>query len=192
MRLVVGLRNPGPEYEGTRHNLGGDVVAVVAADHGIALRRAKRTIRADVGEGHIATARAVFAAPRTFMNESGQAVAALARWYGTPGDDLLVVHDDIDLPFAKLRVSDGGGPGGHNGVRSAIAALRTEAFWRLKIGVGRPPGSQDPADFVLRRFSKVEQPRIDEAVVRAAAIVERFVIDGGAAARQLAGESNSD
>jgi PTH1 family peptidyl-tRNA hydrolase len=191
MRLVIGLRNPGPDYEGTRHNIGGDVVARVAAGHSAVLRRAKRTMRADWADIHIGAARAVIAIPRTFMNESGQAVAAVARYHGVDPDDLLVVHDDIDLPFAKLRVSVGSGPGGHNGVRSVIRALGSESFWRLKLGVGRPPSTIDPADFVLRRFSKVEQPQIEDAIVGAAAIVERFVIDGGEVARQAAGESNA-
>lgn len=191
MRLVVGLRNPGPGYEGTRHNIGGEVVSAAAAAAGVPPTRGRRSLRADLAEVRIGGERAVLATPRTFMNESGQAVAALLRYYRVDVEDLLVVHDDIDLPFAKLRVSVGSGPGGHNGVRSVIGTLRSDAFWRLKIGVGRPPGAQDPADFVLRAFGKVEQPRIEEAAARAVAIVERFVADGGPAARQLAGESNA-
>ncbi|RPI25595.1 MAG: aminoacyl-tRNA hydrolase [Actinobacteria bacterium] len=190
MRLVVGLRNPGPEYEGTRHNVGAEVVSAVAAGNEVSLRRAKRSVRADVAELHIEGAGAVLAVPRVFMNESGQVVAPLLRYYGADPAELLVVHDDIDLPFAKLRVAIGRGAGGHNGVRSIIGSLRGEAFWRLKVGVGRPPGRQDPADFVLRRFGKVERPRIDEAITRAVGIVERFVADGGEVARQVAGLSN--
>ena len=192
MCLIVGLRNPGPAYEGTRHNIGGEVVASVAAAHHATLRRGKRSIRADTAELQIGGTRAVVAVPRTFMNDSGQTVAALLRYHGIELDRLLVVHDDIDLAPAKLRVSVDSGPGGHNGVRSIIAALGSEEFWRLKIGVGRPPARQDPADFVLRRFGKVERPRIDEAVTRAVVIVERFVADGGEVARQAAGESNPD
>lgn len=192
MRLVVGLRNPGPDYEGTRHNVGAEVVGSIAAGHGASLKRAKRTIRADVAELHIGGVGAVLAVPRTFMNESGQVVVPLLRYFGADPEQLLVVHDDIDMPFSKLRVSVGRGPGGHNGIRSIIGSLGTDAFWRLKVGVGRPPADQDPADFVLRRFSKVEQPLIDQAIVRAADIVERFVVDGGDVARRLAGESNTD
>jgi PTH1 family peptidyl-tRNA hydrolase len=191
MRLVVGLRNPGPDHEGTRHNVGAEVVTAAAAANGAVLRRAKRTIRADVAELHIEGSRAVLAVPRAYMNESGQVVAPLMRYYGAAPEDLLVVHDDIDLPFAKLRVAIGRGAGGHNGVRSIIGSLGGAAFWRLKVGVGRPPRNQDPADFVLRRFGKVEQPRVDEVVGRAAGIVERFVAEGGEVARQVAGESNT-
>ena len=125
------------------------------------------------------------------MNHAGQAVAPLARYYRTDGDRLLVIHDDIDLPFAKLRVQASGGAGGHNGVRSVASSLGSPDFWRLKVGVGRPPGRQEPADYVLRRFASKERPEVDLLVQYAADVAELFVSDGGPAARQRAGEVGS-
>ncbi len=125
------------------------------------------------------------------MNHAGQAVAPLARYYRVDLDRLLVVHDDIDLPFAKLRVQEAGGAGGHNGVTSVANSLGSKVFWRLKVGVGRPPGRQDPADFVLRTFAKRERAEVDLLVQYAADVAELFATDGGPAARQRAGEVGS-
>lgn len=122
------------------------------------------------------------------MNESGQAVAPLVRYFGIGLDRVLIVHDDIDLPFAKLRVQEGRGSGGNNGIASIIRSLSDEAFWRLKCGVGRPPGRTDPAAFVLKRFAKKEQDDIDLLRQYGADIIEIFVKAGGAEARQQAGE----
>lgn len=124
--------------------------------------------------------------PLTFMNESGGPVQSLQRYFKP--DRLLAVHDDIDLPFGKLRLHHGRGTGGHNGVASLVRSLGDSGFWRLKIGVGRPPGRMDPADFVLRRFTKKEQPDADLVLVEAADIVRTFAEDGEDAARQAAGE----
>jgi PTH1 family peptidyl-tRNA hydrolase len=132
----------------------------------------------------------MLALPRTFMNESGQAVVPLVRYFSTPQERFLVIHDDIDLPFAKMRVQEGRSPGGNNGVKSIIQSLGTQDFWRLKCGVGRPPGRQDPADFVLRPFTKDEREEIDLVVQFAADVVETFVTEGGEAARERAGELN--
>ncbi len=132
----------------------------------------------------------MLALPRTFMNESGQAVAPLVRYFSTPQERFLVIHDDIDLPFAKMRVQEGRGPGGNNGVKSIIQSVGSQDFWRLKCGVGRPPGRQDPADFVLRPFRKEEREEIDLVVQYAADVVETFVTEGGEAARERAGELN--
>lgn len=134
--------------------------------------------------------RTVVGIPRTFMNESGQAVAPLLRYYGCERDRLLVVHDDIDVPFGKLKVQHSGGHGGNNGVRSVIASLGDQDFWRLKIGVGRPPSYMDPADYVLGRFRNDEVDDIDIAVYRGADVIRRFIAEGGAVARQFAGELN--
>jgi PTH1 family peptidyl-tRNA hydrolase len=134
--------------------------------------------------------RAVVAIPRTFMNESGQAVAPLGRYYGIDSERTLVIHDDIDVPFGKLKVQWGRGHGGNNGVRSVIDSLKTEDFWRLKIGVGRPPGRMDPADYVLGRFRSDEAEAIDAAVYRGADVAAMFITDGGERARQFAGELN--
>lgn len=124
------------------------------------------------------------------MNESGQAVAPLCRYYGIDPDRTLVIHDDIDVPFGKLKVQFGRGHGGNNGVRSVITSLKTEDFWRIKIGVGRPPGRMDPADYVLGRFRSSEQEAVDVAVYRAADVAGMFITDGGERARQFAGELN--
>ncbi len=145
-------------------------------------------MRADIGDVRIGTARVLLVSPRTFMNESGQALAPLVTYFDIDLDRLLVVHDDIDLPFAKLRVQGDRSSGGNNGVSSVIRSLGTQDFWRLKIGVGRPPGRQDPADFVLHPFSKEERADVDIAVQHAADLAEVFVTEGGAAARQRAGE----
>ena len=166
-------------------------MATLADRLGASFKKAPRFMRADVAEVHLERERVVFAVPRTFMNESGQAVAPLVRYYKTPADRLLVVHDDIDLPFAKLRVQEDRGPGGNNGVRSIIRSLGSQEFWRLKLGVGRPPGRQDPADFVLRPFTSHERPEIDVTIQLAADLIETFVADGGDAARQRAGELNA-
>lgn len=160
------------------------------ADHDLTLKRARQGIRADVAETNLGGKRCVIAVPRTFMNESGQAVAPLVKYYGVAVGEILVVHDDIDVPFGKLKISDGGGHGGHNGVRSIIASLGNDGFWRLKVGVGRPPGEVDPADFVLGRFRSQEREPMDGAVYRAADVVESFITHGGEHARQYAGELN--
>lgn len=133
----------------------------------------------------------VIAVPRTFMNESGQAVAPLVKYYGIESWDMLVVHDDIDVPFGKLKVTEGGGHGGHNGVRSIIDSLGTGDFWRLKIGVGRPPRHMEPADFVLGRFNEAEREPMDVAAYQAADVMARFIETTGDTARQYAGELNN-
>ncbi len=167
------------------------MVATLAERHGASFKRAKRTIRAEISEARIGDVRAVLALPTTFMNESGRAVGPLLRYFKAGLENVLIVHDDIDLPFAKLRLQFDRGSGGNNGARSIISTLHTREFWRLKCGVGRPPGRMDPAAFVLRRFTAKEQPDADLMVQLAADVVERFVIDGGEAAQQLTGNTSS-
>jgi len=164
------------------------VVAALCERHGGRFKRARHFVRADVAEIRIDGTRAILAVPRTFMNEAGGAVAPLVRYHNGELDDLVVVHDDIDLPFAKLRLHHDRGSGGNNGARSVISALGTTAFWRLKCGVGRPPGTMDPAVFVLRRFAAAERDEVAHVVAAAGDVLERFVTDGGEAARQAAGE----
>lgn len=134
--------------------------------------------------------RVILALPLTFMNESGQAVAPIVRYFGIEPDNLLVVHDDIDLPFAKIKVQWGGGHGGNNGVRSTAKSLKSPDFWRLKIGVGRPPGRMDPADYVLGKFRTGERDDIAVSVHRAGDVIADFVSYGGESARQSAGDMN--
>jgi len=188
-KLIVGLRNPGSRYERTRHNVGADAVLASAPD--LTFKKARLGIRSDVATARIDETRVVLALPRTFMNECGQAVAPLVRYEHVDGDRLLIVHDDIDLPFAKLKVQFGGGAGGHNGIRSIVGSLGTNEFWRLKIGVGRPPDRVDPADYVLDRFAKVERDTIQDAITRSLRVIEVFAGAGGAAARETAGELNN-
>jgi PTH1 family peptidyl-tRNA hydrolase len=191
MLLAVGLRNPGAKYDRTRHNIGGDAVAALAGRRDAPFKKARRFIRADVAEIRANGSKVLLAVPRTFMNESGQAVAPLLRYYHLEPEDLVVVHDDIDLPFAKLRVQPGRGAGGNNGVDSVIRSLGTRDFWRIKCGVGRPPGRMDPADFVLRPFAAAEREEAALMVQRAADLIEVFAAEGGEAARQRAGEMNA-
>ena len=153
--------------------------------------KAPKRIRAQVSTVRLDGRTAVLVLPTTFMNESGQAVAPLAGYYGIDPERVMVVHDDIDLPFAKLRLQFSRGAGGHNGVSSVARSLSSDAIWRLKMGVGRPPGRQDPADFVLRRFSKQERPDVDLMVVEAAEVVRSFAADGDEAARQAAGDASA-
>lgn len=160
---------------------------MLAGRAGATFKRARRTIRAEISEARVAGVRAVLAMPTTFMNESGQAVAPLLRYFDAEPEDLLVIHDDIDLPFCKMRLQFDRGSGGNNGARSVIGSLGTRRFWRLKCGVGRPPGRMDPADYVLRRFAAKEQPEIDVFIEQAADVVERFVTEGGSAAQQWTG-----
>jgi PTH1 family peptidyl-tRNA hydrolase len=177
MPLVVGLRNPGAEYEGTRHNSGYEVVRRVLERLNQRPGRAPSRLKALIAQVGTGEDRVLYAVPTTYMNESGMAVRAMLDYYRMSPDDLLVVHDDIDLPFGRLKVQVGGGSGGNNGVRSIERALGTSQFSRLKFGVGRPPGEMDPADFVLRRFSRAEQPEVDRMIDDSADIVEQWHSD---------------
>lgn len=177
VRVVVGLRNPGAEYEGTRHNVGFEVLSAVLDRAGESLARGPSRVRAMVASTGIAADRTLFVVPATYMNESGGAVRAVLDYYKVGPTDLLVIHDDIDLAFGRLRLQVAGGSGGHNGIRSLERALGTKEFSRLKVGVGRPPGSQDPADFVLRNFTKTERPEVDLLIEDAADVVEGWLDD---------------
>lgn len=177
VKLVVGLRNPGAEYEGTRHNVGVEVLAVLGHRRDVRFKRGPSRVRCELGDMRIGSERALLAAPMSFMNESGGPVKAALDYHKMSVDDLLVLHDDIDLPFGRLRIQVGGGTGGHNGLKSLERSLGTRDFSRLKIGVGRPPGSQDPADYVLSRFSKVQRPEVDIQIEDAADVVEQWIED---------------
>ncbi len=161
-----------------------------ASDHELSFKRARQGIRADIAEISLDGRRALLSIPSTFMNESGQAVAPLVRYFGIQLESLLIVHDDIDVPFGKLKVQWAGGHGGNNGVRSIVGSLKTGDFWRLKLGVGRPPGRIDPADYVLARFGSRERADIDVTIARALDVVARFIGSDGEEARQCAGELN--
>lgn len=180
--LVVGLGNPGPDYADTRHNIGFSVVELLAARAGGG-RFSKHRSNADVLEGRLAGRRVVLAKPRTYMNVSGGPVAGLVRYFGIDAGDLVVVHDELDLPFGVVRLKRGGGEGGHNGLRSISTSLGTKEYVRVRFGIGRPPGRQDPADFVLKRFSGAERKEVDFAVDLAADAAEAVLADGLEAAQ---------
>ena len=178
--LAVGLGNPGPDYEGTRHNAGAEVVGILARRAGVSLPKAKE--KALVTTGVVDGMRLALAVPTTFMNESGGAVRLLVKRFGVDANRLVVVYDDIDLAFGRLRIRAGGGTGGHQGVESIVSHLHTKDFIRVKVGVGRPPGRMDPADYVLRRFSKAEREQIDVTLEEAADAVVAIAAEGVAAA----------
>lgn len=183
--LVVGLGNPGPDYAGHRHNVGAVVLDLLAARLGARLKAHRA--RADVVEGRLGGpggTPVVLARPRSYMNDSGGPVAALARFYRVPPDRLVVVHDELDLPLGTLRVKYGGGDNGHNGLKSVRRSLGTGDWYRVRVGIGRPPGRMDPADYVLRDFSPVERKELDAIVEAAADAVETLVREGLERAQQ--------
>jgi PTH1 family peptidyl-tRNA hydrolase len=175
--LVVGLGNPGDEYAKTRHNVGAEAVELLARRHGTKLRKAKKE-RALVTEVRIGASRVALAIPLTYMNDSGQAVQALARRFGVEAGQIVIVHDELDLPVAVLRVKDGGGLAGHNGLRSVKQHLHDDGFLRVRIGVSKPRSKEHGADHVLNRFSKRERAEVDVTVEEAADAVETIVTDG--------------
>ena len=177
MRVIVGLHNPERAYSGTRHNVGAEVVALLARRNGGRFRRGPRGVRSRAASVVIDGAQALLALPQTSMNVCGPPVRATVAYHKIDSSDLMVVHDDIDLPFGRLRLHEGRGHGGHNGVRSVMQALGTPGFWRLKVGVGRPPGRMNPADFVLSRFFEEERPEVLSMVEDAAEVVEAFMSD---------------
>ncbi len=176
--LVVGLGNPGPDYEATRHNVGFRVVELLAARAGGGRFGRHRKVNADVLEGRLGERRVVLAKPRTYMNVSGGPVAGLLKYYSVPLADLVVVHDDLDLGLGVVRLKFGGGEGGHNGLRSISSSTGSKEYLRLRFGIGRPPGRQDPADFVLKRFSATEAKELEFAVDLAADATEALLADG--------------
>jgi len=178
--LVVGLGNPGEEYARTRHNVGAEVVERLAARHGGRLRRSKE--RALVDEVRVDGRRVALAVPLTFMNDSGLAVASLVRRFGVDTGELVVVHDELDLPLAALRVKEGGGLAGHNGLRSIRAHLHSTDFLRIRIGIGKPPHQDRGVDHVLSRFSKRDRAEVDVTIEQAADAVEVIATEGVAAA----------
>lgn len=175
--LVVGLRNPGSEYEGTRHNVGFEVLERLLDRLGENLGRGPLRVHGQVAGSGFGDSKVMYLAPNRFMNESGESVRAAALYYKVVAEDILVIHDDIDLPFGRLRVQVAGGSGGHNGIRSLERALGTKDFSRLKVGVGRPPGSVDPATYVLKQFSGKERPVVDLMVEAAVDVVEKWLTD---------------
>ncbi|OBI80209.1 aminoacyl-tRNA hydrolase [Mycobacterium asiaticum] len=169
--LVVGLGNPGETYARTRHNLGFMVADVLAARLGAKFKAHKRS-GAEIVTGRLGGRSVVLAKPRCYMNESGRQVGPLAKFYSVPPADIIVVHDELDLEFARIRLKLGGGEGGHNGVRSVASALGTKDFQRVRIGIGRPPGRKDPAAYVLEAFTAAERTEVPTICEQAADATE--------------------
>lgn len=181
---MVGLGNPGPEYAPTRHNVGVMAVEALAARWGGRLAAHKYT-RCEVFEGRWAGRKVVLARGRSYMNESGGPVAVLADHFGVDPERVLLAHDELDIPFAALRIKQGGGDNGHNGLRSVRSALGTGDTVRLRVGIGRPPGRQDPADFVLRPFTAAQREELPTILDRADDALECIVSEGVTRAQNL-------
>jgi PTH1 family peptidyl-tRNA hydrolase len=179
--IVVGLGNPGVEHARNRHNAGFMVVDLLADRVGAKFKAHKA--RADVVETHISGQRAVLAKPRSYMNTSGGPVSGLVKFFKVPLDRLVVVHDELDLGFGTIRLKAGGGDNGHNGVKAVRASLGSGEFLRVRLGVGRPPGRQDPADWLLRDYPAGVREELGVQVERAADAVEVLLRDGLAAAQ---------
>jgi PTH1 family peptidyl-tRNA hydrolase len=179
--LIVGLGNPGARYAATRHNVGVAVVDLLAERVGGRFK-AHRS-RCDIVEARLAGLPVVLAKPLSYMNESGGPVNAAARFFKVPVERVVVAHDDLDLEFGTIRLKRGGGEGGHNGLRSMASALGSKDFARVRFGIGRPPGRQDPADFVLREFGPAERKELPYLVDRAADATEALLRDGLEAAQ---------
>lgn len=172
--LVVGLGNPGSQYAKTRHNLGFMVADLLAGRIGAQFKVHKRS-GAEVVTGRLGHRPVILAKPRTYMNESGRQVGPLASFYSVAPADVIVVHDELDIDFGRIRLKLGGGEGGHNGLRSIANALGTKNFQRVRVGVGRPPGRKDPAAFVLETFSSTERPEVPTICEQAADATEILI-----------------
>ncbi len=182
--LIVGLGNPGPRYELTRHNVGQLVLDELAARRGETFRAHKAQARVAETWLRPGGAKLILAKPNTFMNVSGGPVAGLAKFYGIEPDHLVVVHDELDIPFDAIKLKIGGGHGGHNGVRDVAKALDTGDFARVRVGIGRPPGRQDAADWVLDPFGATERKNLPILLGDAADAVEQLIDEGLLAAQQ--------
>lgn len=175
--LVVGLGNPGPNYVNNRHNVGFMVAAILADRMGEKFKVHKKS-GADVITGRLAGRSVVLAKPRVYMNLSGRQVGPLAQFYSVPAADIVVIHDELDIDFGRIRLKSGGGEGGHNGLRSVASVLGTKDFQRVRIGVGRPPGRKDPAAFVLENFSAAERTEVPTICEQAADATELLIAHG--------------
>ncbi|TFD28314.1 aminoacyl-tRNA hydrolase [Cryobacterium cryoconiti] len=182
--LVVGLGNPGPDYAGNRHNVGHMVAAVLADRVSANFKNHKTNSSVAEGRSFPGGPKLVLAKPNTYMNVSGGPVAALLRFYSLQPSHLIVIHDDLDIPFDTMKIKVGGGHGGHNGLRDIIAAIGTNEFTRIRVGVGRPPGRQPAADFVLHDFTSTERSALPNLLTDAADAIELISAEGVTAAQQ--------
>jgi PTH1 family peptidyl-tRNA hydrolase len=180
--LVVGLGNPGPTYASTRHNIGAMVIDELVAQNSGKLTRHKRAL-AEVCETRINGIQTILVKPLSYMNESGGPVKALASFYKVPLEQTVVLHDELDIPLAAIRVKFGGGDNGHNGLKSIRSAFNSGDWHRIRLGIGRPPGQQDPADFVLRNFATSEATQVTELRTQGCEAVSCLMTEGLVAAQ---------
>ena len=181
--IIAGLGNPGPEYANTRHNAGYMVVTLLAERMGVRFK-AHRTPN-DIAEGRLAGQPVTLAKPRSYMNLSGGPIASLAAFYKIPPERIVVIHDELDLPFPTIRLKLGGGDNGHNGLRSITQALGTRDYYRVRFGIGRPPGRMDAATYVLRDFTAAERAELPLAIDRCADATETLISKGLATAQNI-------
>jgi len=181
LRLVVGLGNPGREYAWTRHNLGWQVAALLSDEWRIPLT--KKTLDSVWGQGRVGGEAVILAQPTTYMNLSGRAVALLLSYFKLTPENLVVIHDDLDVPLWRLKIVERGGPGGHRGILSIIEQLQTEEFIRVKLGIGRPPAEMPTENYVLSHFPAAEAENVAQLIERAAQAVDTLIREGLAAAQ---------
>ena len=177
--LVIGLGNPGPDYKNTRHNVGAMVIDQVISDLGEKLTHNKK-VTSDVCETRLGTKRVILATLRCYMNESGGPTSSLMNFYKIPVENMIVMHDELDLPFGEIRIKQGGGDNGHNGLKSIRGSIDNGEFVRLRLGIGRPPGPMDPGDFVLKPFNFFEKSQMNEylaASTKALSDIVSFGVD---------------
>lgn len=180
MFLIVGLGNPGPEYEDTRHNLGFKVIDELAARLGIAALKSKH--QSFLGEAKLADHKVILAEPQTFMNNSGPAVRGVLEWYKLKPENLILIYDDVDLEVGQVRIREKGSAAGHHGVESVIASLGTSEFIRVRIGIGRESLTADVTDYVLQKIPPAQRETLDAAIITAADAVEEIITSGLSAA----------
>lgn len=180
--LVVGLGNPGPTYASTRHNIGYMVADALALRMGGTAKslgwKKHKSGRGDVVEGHLVGERVILGRARSYMNESGGPVSTLAKFYGVDADHVIAIHDELDIDFGMLRIKFGGGDNGHNGLKSIRQSLATGDFYRVRVGIGRPPGRQDVHEFVLKSYSSTERKDLPTYVEEAADAIESLITVG--------------
>ncbi|MCX2962671.1 aminoacyl-tRNA hydrolase [Gordonia sp. Z-3] len=182
MKFIVGLGNPGPKYEKTRHNIGAMVADGLVASAGERWKLHKKS-GAQLAPITLAGHQALVAKPRNYMNECGRQIGPLAKFYSVPAADLIVLHDELDIDFGQLRLKQGGGEGGHNGLRSISQAIGSRDYLRIRLGIGRPPGRQDPADFVLKPFPSAARTEVELLIGRGIDAAELLVSHGLEAAQ---------
>jgi len=176
VKLVAGLGNPGDRYAMTRHNVGFMVADLLAERHSINIGKEKK--RSETGKGIIAGAPVVITKPLTFMNLSGEAIGPLAAYLGIEAEDVVVIHDDLDLDFGRIKIKAGGGHGGHNGLKSLISHLNSREFIRIRVGIGKPPADSDVSAYVLNCFSADEKKELGHVIGRAGDAVEAVISEG--------------